>query len=466
MLGSWLRKPAEWGVDPVPQDQRRLRAIDLGVLWFSLGVGLLVLFAGALLVFLGLSLFEVLWVSILGSVIGSLMLAAAGLTGSRHGVPTMVSLRPVLGRKASWIPSGINSLQLVGWASFEFMIMGIALSLVSGPLLGSATVYVWIAVLAVWVTLLALGGPLLVIRKWLERFAVWLVVASTIWLTYLVVTHPGFLTNFFAVPSAGTRNLGVGLDLVIAMPISWWPLVSDYNRFARRPRDSFAGTFLGYTLSNSWFYFLGAAILVVFGLADQSAGPVAFVQAIVGTVLGSLVLLLIIVDETDNAFANVYSTAVSAQNIAPRASQRRLVIGTALIAFVVGSAIASEWQVFAALYEGFLLFVGGVFVPLLGVLIADQWVRQRYEAAEFADRAPAVKGIALVSWIFGIATYVSVNGIGLVGTENVLMGPLWASPVGASLPAFFVAGGLHAVLSRTASFLAARHAPVSGGGNP
>ncbi|MEK6838950.1 MAG: cytosine permease, partial [Candidatus Thermoplasmatota archaeon] len=152
MLGSWLRKPAEWGVDPVPQDQRRLRAIDLGVLWFSLGVGLLVLFAGALLVFLGLSLFEVLWVSILGSVIGSLMLAAAGLTGSRHGVPTMVSLRPVLGRKASWIPSGINSLQLVGWASFEFMIMGIALSLVSGPLLGSATVYVWIAVLGVWVT--------------------------------------------------------------------------------------------------------------------------------------------------------------------------------------------------------------------------------------------------------------------------------------------------------------------------
>src|SRR3990170_2178618 len=223
MLGSWLRKPAEWGVDPVPQDQRRLRAIDLGVLW----------------------------VSLVGSVIGSLMLAAAGLTGSRHGVPTMVSLRPVLGRKASWIPSGINSLQLVGWASFEFMIMGIALSLVSGPLLGSATVYVWIAVLAVWVTLLALGGPLLVIRKWLERFAVWLVVASTIWVPYLVVTHPGFLTNFFAVPSAGTRNLGVGLDLVIAMPISWWPLVSDYNRFARRPRDSFAGTFFGYTLSNS-----------------------------------------------------------------------------------------------------------------------------------------------------------------------------------------------------------------------
>src|SRR3970040_1860390 len=322
MLGSWLRKTAEWGVDPVPQDQRRLRAIDLGVLWFSLGVVLVVLFAAALLVFLGLSLFEVLWVSILGSVIGSLMLAAAGLTGSRHGVPTMVSLRPVLGRKASWIPSGINWVQPGGWASFEFMIMGIALSLGSGPLLGSATVYVWIAVLAVWVTLLALGGPLLVIRKWLERFAVWLVVGSTIWLTYLVVTHPGFVTNFFAAPSAETRDLGVGLDLVIAMPISWWPLVSDYNRFARRPRDSFAGTFFGYTLSNSGCYFRGAAVLVVFGLAGESTGAVPFVRAVVGTVLGSLVLLLIIVDETDNAFANVYSAAVSTQNIAPSMGQR------------------------------------------------------------------------------------------------------------------------------------------------
>lgn len=445
-----VRLPPAWGVEPVPPGERPLRAWEVGVLWFSLGVGLLVLFAGALLVLVfGLSLFEVLVVSVAGSVIGSLMLAAAGLPGARHGVPTMVSLRPVLGRKASWLPSGLNAFQLFGWASFELMIMGLALALVSGPLLGGATPVVWVAVLAAWIALLALGGPLTVVRTWLEKFAVWLVVGSTLWLTYVVVTHPNFLATFFT-PHAGERPLGLALDLVIAMPISWWPLVADYNRFARSGRGSVAGTFLGYTLSNSWFYFLGAALLVVFGLAGQSAGPVAFVQAIVGTVLGSLVLLLIIADETDNAFANVYSTALSAQNIAPRMGQRKLVLGAALASFAAGAWLASNWQVFAALYEGFLLFIGGVFVPLLGVLVADQLVRRSYAPEEFRDAAPAVKPLAVGAWLAGMAVYFAISGVGLVGTSVVWLAPLVSSPVGASLPSFLAAAALHGAASAMA----------------
>lgn len=449
----WFRQPEEWGVDPVPPEKRRLRVVDLGVLWFSLGVGLLVLFAGALLVLLfGLSLFEVLVVSVVGSVIGSLMLAAAGLTGARHGVPTMVSLRPVLGRKASWIPSGLNAFQLLGWASFELMIMGLGLAAVSGAALGPATVYVWIGILTVWVMLLALGGPLVVIRKWLERVAVWLVLASTAWLTYLVAAHPGLGASFFtpclnqpAGTSCGPRPLGLALDLVIAMPISWWPLIADYNRFAQRPRGSFAGTFLGYTLSNSWFYFLGAAVLVGFGLVGKSTGPVAFVQAIVAAALGPLILLLIVVDETDNAFANVYSTAMSAQNIAPRASQRHLILAVSGVSLLAGSVLATWWEAFAAIYEGFLFFIGGVFVPLLGVLVVDQIVRRSHDAGEFVDLAPAVRPAALVAWAVGMAVYFAIAGVVFLG----MAGPL-LSPVGASLPAFGTAGIVHLVGSRLA----------------
>lgn len=440
----WLRPPEDWGIDPVPPEGRRLRAVDLGVLWFSLGIGLLVLFAGALLVLLfGLSLFEVLLVSIAGSVIGSLMLAAAGRTGAAHGVPTMVSLRPVLGRRASWVPSGLNAFQLLGWASFELMIMGLGLTIVSGPLLGPATTYVWIAALTAWVAVLALGGPLVVIRKWLERFAVWLVIGSTAWLTFAVLSNPAFPETFFVPRSPGERPLGLALDLVIAMPISWWPLVADYNRFAARPRDSFAGTFVGYTLSNSWFFFLGAAVLVVYGLVDPSLGPVTFIEAIVGTVLGSLVLLVIIVDETDNAFANVYSTAMSAQNIAPRARQRTLILAVSFVSFLAGSVLASAWQAFAPLYEGFLLFIGGLFVPLLGVIVADRAVRGSYEPAEFGGTSTGTRPVALVAWGVGMAVYFVLAGAAFAGVPGV---PL--SPVGASLPAFGVAALVHVVGSR------------------
>jgi putative hydroxymethylpyrimidine transporter CytX len=448
-MGRWLREPEEWGTEPVPEDRRRLRAVDLGILWFSLGVGLLVLFAGALLVLaLGLSLLEVLGVSVVGSVIGSAMLAAAGLPGSRYGVPTMVSLRPVLGRRASWVPSGLNALQLLGWASFELMIMGLGVAAVTGGFLGELpTAILWIGVLAVWVTVLALGGPLVVIRQWLERVAVWLVIGSTAWLSYVVLADPTFPARFLAPSGASPGSLGVGLDLVIALPISWWPLVSDYNRFARRPRESFTGTFVGYTLSNSWFFFLGAALLVVFGLQGESSGPVAFVRAIVGTPLGFLVLLLIVVDETDNAFANVYSTAVTIQNIAPRLRQRRLILLASTVSFLLGAVVASRWEVFAPLYEGFLLFIGGVFVPLLGVMVADRLIRRSYRPDEFASGAPTWRGTALGSWIAGMVLYFAIAGVGLVGTEVSWVSSAWASPIGASLPAFGLAAGLYALAS-------------------
>ena len=60
-----LRRPPEWGVDPVPDSLRVLRTFDLFVLWSSLGVGLLVLAAGTLLVTaIGLTLWEAFLVAL------------------------------------------------------------------------------------------------------------------------------------------------------------------------------------------------------------------------------------------------------------------------------------------------------------------------------------------------------------------------------------------------------------------
>src|SRR5436309_3395631 len=126
-----LRRPPEWGVEPVPPSLRVLRTFDLFVLWSSLGVGLLVLAAGTLLIGVGgfgfgLTLAESAVVAFVGSVLGSVMLAAAAHHGSRAGVPTMVSLRPILGRRGSYIPTARNVFQLFGWAAFERRVLGIA----------------------------------------------------------------------------------------------------------------------------------------------------------------------------------------------------------------------------------------------------------------------------------------------------------------------------------------------------
>src|SRR3990172_6941378 len=296
-MGPWrIRRPPEWGVDPVPERLRGLRAFDLFVLWSSLGVGLLVFVAGSnLLLFFGLSLWEALAVSVAGSIIGSVLLAASGVLGSAHGVPTMVSLRAVLGRRGSYVPTVLNAFQLFGWAAFELLVMGLAATVITGPFLGPVTPYAWIVL-------------------------------------------------FF-----------LGLDLVIAMPISWWPLIADYNRFARSVRSGTAASVVGYALANTLFFFLGAALLLGTGRPDVFTGIAALG-------LGALPLLFILVDETDNGFANIYSTAVSIQNIRPRWRQMSLVVGGTAIA--LAGAVLLQWngQSLGGAYNNFLFAIRGGFV--------------------------------------------------------------------------------------------------------
>ncbi len=450
-----VRRPPEWGVEPVPQGLRVLRTFDLFVLWSSLGIGLLVLAAGTLLIGVGgfgfgLTLSESAIVALLGSVVGSLMLAAAAHHGSRAGVPTMVSLRPILGRRGSYIPTALNVFQLLGWATFELLVMGIAAAALTGNVFGPSTTLLFVPLFGAVVAALALGGPLAVIRAWLEKFAIWLVYASTAAIGIaLIFKSPDLGLRYAPQYFTGTTSLLLALDLVIAMPISWWPLISDYNRFARSSKDSWVGTTAGYTIANTVFYMLGAGLMAL-GIAS---GEPNFLAVIGLLGLGAFPLLIILVDETDNAFANVYSTAVSIQNLAPKRRQLSFIVAATLIAMGGAAFLWSRGEGIGGSYEGFLFLIGGLFVPLLGVVIADSFVVRRgtYAAEEFFEGARPWRWSAFASWIPGAALYFVIV--------------IFALPVGATLPSFALAAGLQVVFSRLESSLT-RPASAASGGDP
>ncbi len=450
-----VRRPPEWGVEPVPQGLRVLRTFDLFVLWSSLGIGLLVLAAGTLLIGVGgfgfgLTLSESAIVALLGSVVGSLMLAAAAHHGSRAGVPTMVSLRPILGRRGSYIPTALNVFQLLGWATFELLVMGIAAAALTGNVFGPSTTLLFVPLFGAVVAALALGGPLAVIRAWLEKFAIWLVYASTAAIGIaLIFKSPDLGLRYAPQYFTGTTSLLLALDLVIAMPISWWPLISDYNRFARSSKDSWVGTTAGYTIANTVFYMLGAGLMAL-GIAS---GEPNFLAVIGLLGLGAFPLLIILVDETDNAFANVYSTAVSIQNLAPKRRQLSFIVAATLIAMGGAAFLWSRGEGIGGSYEGFLFLIGGLFVPLLGVVIADSFVVRRgtYAAEEFFEGARPWRWSAFASWIPGAALYFVIV--------------IFALPVGATLPSFALAAGLQVVFSRFESSLT-RPASAASWGDP
>jgi putative hydroxymethylpyrimidine transporter CytX len=398
---SLIKPPPEWGVEPVPKEKKVLGFLDFFIFWLSLAVGLLVLQAGASLAQdLGLSFGYIIIVSALGSLIGSLILAFVGMIGSKYGVPTMVSLRPSFGLKGSYLPTSLNVVQLIGWTTFELIIMGEAATTVTGEIFGYFTRPIMISIFAIWCYLLMIGGPLVVIKQWLEKIAIWISTITAIWLTYLVFTKPIVwqLGNF------DLSKMPLALDLVIAMPISWLPLISDYNRFASSEKRGFLGTLLGYILANTWFYVLGA------GLWFTSAGG-SVVYSIALLALGNLALVALLVDETDNAFADIYSSTVSIQNIMSKIRQWKL----GLIIVLVSLGLALTVQI--GQYVNFLLLIGASFIPIFGVLSADYLVvrKKKYIVEDFYSGKPSINKVAIVSWILGFVSYYFFSYVFIIG---------------------------------------------------
>jgi len=442
-----VQAPPEWGIEPVPGPHRVLGFLDYFALWSSLGVGLLVLLAGTLLV-PGLGFRAALGAIVLGTLVGNLLLALAGAIGSDTAVPTMVLLRPALGVRGSYLPTILNVVQLIGWGSFEIFIMAQAANGISQALFGYQNVALWALVFAAFCTLLAIGGPLVVVRRWLERFAIWLVYLSTAYLTWYLATHFD-VARILARPGDGSLGFWLAVDLVVAMPVSWLPLVADYNRFARRSAQAFWGTYTGYLVANVWFYALGALFVLALNTAD-------LVPAIVSLTGGWAALLVLLADETDNAFANIYSTAVSLQNIVPRVRQRWLVVAIGAISFLVAVNVS------IAQYESFLFLIGAFFVPLFGVLAADYYIvrRRRYRVASWSPgRGPywyraGVHWWAVAAWLGGFVAYQWIAPTALPGWERLLRGVFGAAGLpfplsarypwlGASIPSFLVSAVLY-----------------------
>jgi len=340
-------------------------------------------------------------------------------------------------------------VQLVGWTAVEFWAMGEVANVASAQLFGFESRVFWLAVVAVVCTALAIGGPVLVVRRWLERFGIYVLLGSAVWITVEVLRGSGAVWD-----SAGRGGLPfwLAVDLVIVMPVSWLPLAADYNRFARPGSRATLGTYGGYAAGNAWFYALGVLLVLATG---ASADALGIGSAIVGLAGGGVVLVALLVGESDNAFADIYSAAISSQNVASEAPQRGLAVAVGALGFLLALAFTAER------YEQFLFLIGSIFVPLTAVFLADFFVRNRGrygEAALFESRG--VRWLAFMPWVLGFVVYQWcvptgppgwIDAVGRVFDAVGLPFPLFGSGLGASLPSFAVAFALTLLLPRRAT---------------
>jgi putative hydroxymethylpyrimidine transporter CytX len=374
--------------EPVPQT---LGLLDQYGLWGNLGVSLLG-FTGAIFVLQPngtgtpeLSLVAALTAIVLGTILGTLAVAATGVAGARTGAPAMVLLRSLFGRQLSYLPTLLNVVQCLGWGVFELVtIAAAAQTLAPGVPRGA---YILIAgVLTALLTMRPLGA----IRT-LRRVATPAVLGILGYLFVELLTHPvhqvgrGTWTGYWA-----------AMDTVIAAAISFAPLAADYTRHARSARTAFWGAFVGYSATQILCYVIGLITLLT-----VAKNPSDIYGAFLAVPLGSVCFAVLVARELDQSFANVYSTAVSVQNARPHWDRRVL----ALVISVTATALALWINI--ADYENFLDLLGSVFIPMSAVFIVEYFVLTRgaWDPATHERRRYGL----FVPWAMGFVVYQLIN---------------------------------------------------------
>ena len=380
---------------PLTLDQpppRGLRLVDQLGMWGNLGVSLLG-FTGAYFVLyplgdgVALSLVAAVTALLLGTVLGTAAVSIAAIPGTETGAPAMVLLRGLFGARLSRLPTVLNIAQLLGWTTFELVTISTALHQIT------PSVPRWSYVLAGGVvsTVLALR-PLGWIRV-LRRYVTVAVVAA---LAYLAVQ---LLRNPLPGLTHGTwHGFWIAVDTVIGVTVSWVPVASDYTRHSRSVRDTVLGSFVGYSLTQVACYGIGLIALVT---VAKSGTDHQMFGAFMAVPVGTLAFAVLAVREVDQSFVDTYSTAISVQNLRPRWDRRVLAVVIGALATVLALALDVHD------YENFLILIGSLFVPLLGVLAVDYFVISR-RSWNLTETAPE-RWLMLVPWFVGFCAYQMIN---------------------------------------------------------
>ena len=324
--------PAEPEVREAPltlttEPPRPLRFTDQLALWGNLGISLFGPLTGALVATTAGSVGLAIGAIVVGCILGAVLLGASAIFGAATGAPAMVAFRGLLGRRGSVAPTVLNIAQNVGWATMEILVISTA----AVAILGNAWRWPFVLLAGALATLMAVR-PLGSVRL-LRKIMIWLVLAASVFLFVEVLLQPRQ-----TIPQDAVLGFWPAVDLAVAGVISYGPLAADYSRHSRTRSAAFWGASVGYGLAAVAYYALG-----VFAVANLGASDV--IAALVALPAGAIALAILLIDEVDEAFANVYSTAMSVQNLVPHLDRRIVAVTVgALATLLAGLLDFSQYQ--------------------------------------------------------------------------------------------------------------------------
>ena len=353
-------------------EERRTSVFENGLIWFGAAVSIAEILTGTYFAPLGFT--KGLLAILLGHVIGCTMLFFAGLIGGKVRKSAMETTKMSFGSKGALLFSVLNILQLVGWTAI--MIYDGALAVNGIFDIGN---WIWCIVIGALIVLWIMIG-IKNLGK-VNTVAMGALFVLTIILSFLIFGK-GSAWNI----SGEGMTFGAAVELSVAMPLSWLPLISDYTREAQKPVKATAVSVVTYGVVSCWMYTIGMGAALFTGESDIA-------QIMVKAGLGVAGLLIIIFSTVTTTFLDAYSAGVSSESLSGK-------INGQLIAVAV-TVIGTVGAIFLPLADitNFLYFIGSVFAPMIAIQIADFFIlKQNKEASAF-------NVCNLLIWFVGFVVY-------------------------------------------------------------
>ncbi len=351
------------------------------MIWFCAGVSMAEILTGTYFSPLGFA--KGLAAILLGHLIGGVLFFMAGLIGAKTGKSAMETVKMSFGNKGALLFVVLNVVQLAGWTAVMILTGSSSCAFVFDfgasfiwPLLIGLLIIIWIAV---------------DIRKFdsLNTAAFVLLFVLTIILCVTIFKNHAEVVGL--AEAADALSFGAAVELSVAMPLSWLPLVSDYTRTAKKPVLTSAASSGVYFLVSCWMYFIGMGASILTGESDV-------VQIMVKAGLGIAALVIVIFSTVTTTFLDVYSAGISSKSISKKINEKI----AAYIVCAVGVAIViviSQKSIETASFENFLYFIGSVFAPMISIQIADYFIIKN----DSSDKNFNI--LNLIIWVLGFVLY-------------------------------------------------------------
>ena len=356
-------------------EEKRTGLFENGLIWFGAGVSLAEILTGTYFAPLGFG--KGVLAIIIGHIIGCMMLFLAGVIGGKTRRSAMETVKMSFGEKGSLLFGILNVLQLIGWTS---------IMIYDGALAADGLLHT-----GLWIWALVIGALIIL---WIVIGLTNLGKLNTIAMTALfILSLILFKVIFFGTAVAGpivddgSLTFGAAVELAVAMPLSWLPLISDYTREAEKPFAATLVSVLTYSVVSIFMYMIGMGAAIFTGEYDIA-------QIMLKTGLGVVGLLIIVFSTVTTTFLDAYSAGVSSVSISSKIKEK----WAAVVVTIIGTVAAMLYPMDNI--TNFLYLIGSVFAPMIAVQIADYFILKKADAAE-----KEFQWTNLLIWLIGFIAY-------------------------------------------------------------